>query len=125
MPALNKVQLIGYLGKDPETRFTAKGSKVAGFSLAVDRRWKSAEGESKEATDWFNIEAWGRLGEICQQYLHKGSLVYLEGRLRTDRYEQEGQTRYITKVVASQMQMLDRRPEEDEPVIETEEDFPF
>jgi len=125
MPALNKVQLIGYLGKDPETRITAKGSKVASFSLAVDRRWKSAEGETKEATDWFNIEAWGRLGEICQQYLHKGSLVYLEGRLRTDRYEQEGQTRYITKVVANQMQMLDRRPEEDEPVIEAEEDFPF
>ena len=125
MPALNKVQLIGYLGKDPETRITAKGSKVASFSLAVDRRWKSAEGETKEATDWFNIEAWGRLGEICQQYLHKGSLVYLEGRLRTDRYEQEGQTRYITRVVANQMQMLDRRPEEDEPVIEAEEDFPF
>ena len=125
MPALNKVQLIGYLGKDPETRITAKGSKVASFSLAVDRRWKSAEGETKEATDWFNIEAWGRLGEICQQYLHKSSLVYLEGRLRTDRYEQEGQTRYITKVVANQMQMLDRRPEEDEPVIEAEEDFPF
>ena len=126
MPGLNKVQLIGYLGKDPETRFTPKGSKVTGFSLAVDRRWKSSEGETKETTDWFNIEAWGRLGEICQQYLHKGSLVYLEGRLQTDRYEQEGQTRYFTKVVTNQMQMLDRRPEEEEPLTtETDEDFPF
>ena len=126
MPALNKVQLIGYLGKDPETRFTPKGSKVTSFSLAVDRRWKSSDGETKETTDWFNIEAWGRLGEICQQFLHKGSLVYLEGRLQTDRYEQEGQTRYFTKVVANQMQMLDRRPEEEEPLTtETDEEFPF
>lgn len=126
MPALNKVQLIGYLGKDPETRFTPKGSKVTSFSLAVDRRWKSSEGETKETTDWFNIETWGRLGEICQQYLHKGSLVYLEGRLRTDRYEQEGQMHYFTKVVANQMQMLDRRPEEEEPLpTETDEEFPL
>jgi len=126
MPALNKVQLIGYLGKDPETRFTPKGSKVTSFSLAVDRRWKSSEGETKETTDWFNIETWGRLGEICQQYLHKGSLVYLEGRLRTDRYEQEGQMHYFTKVVANQMQMLDRRPEEEEALpVETDDEFPF
>jgi single-strand DNA-binding protein len=125
MPALNKVQLIGYLGKDPETRFTPKGSKVTSFSLAVDRRWKSSEGETKETTDWFNIEAWGRLGETCQQYLHKGSLVYLEGRLQTDRYETEGQTRYFTKVVANHMQMLDRRPEEEPLPTETDEEFPF
>lgn len=126
MPALNKVQLIGRLGKDPETRYTPKGSKVTSFSLAVDRRWKNAEGELKEATDWFNVEAWGRLGEICQQYLTKGRLVYIEGRLQTDRYEQEGQTRYFTKVVATQMQMLERRPEEEEPIpVEPEEEFPF
>jgi single-strand DNA-binding protein len=115
MPALNRVQLIGRLGRDPETRFTPNGKKVTTFSLAVDRRWRSAEGESKEATDWFNIEAWGRLGEICQQYLGKGRLIYLEGRLQTDRYEQQGETRYFTKVVAQGMQMLERRPEEDEP----------
>jgi single-strand DNA-binding protein len=109
MAGLNRVQLIGNLGKDPETRFTPKGNKVCNFSVAVSRRWKNSEGESKEVTDWFTVEAWGRLGEICQEYLHKGSRVYLEGRLKTDRYEQEGETRYITKVVANQMIMLDRR----------------
>jgi single-strand DNA-binding protein len=108
MPALNKVQLIGYLGKDPQTRFTPKGNKVCTFTLAVTRRWKS-EGELKESTDWFNIQAWGKLGETCQEYLHKGSLVYLEGRLQTDRYEHEGEARYITKVITSVMQMLDRK----------------
>ena len=124
MPSLNRVQLIGNLGKDPESRFTPKGSKVCSFSLAANRRWKSGTGEVKETTDWFHVEAWGRLGEICQSYLHKGSLVYVEGRLRTDRYEHEGETRYFTKVIALQMQMLDRRVEE-EPPIEEEEDIPI
>jgi single-strand DNA-binding protein len=114
MPALNRVQLIGYLGRDPDTRTTPTGRKACTFSLAVDRRWKSKEGETREATDWFNVEAWGRLGEICQNYLNKGRLVYVEGRLQTDRYEQEGETRYFTKVIARHMQMLDRRPEEEE-----------
>lgn len=120
MPALNRVQLIGRLGKDPETRFTPNGSKVCHFSLAVDRRWKSSQGELREATDWFNIEAWGRLGEICQEYLSKGRLTFIEGRLRTDRYEQEGEPRYYTKVVAHQMLMLDRKPEEEEVVVPEE-----
>jgi len=114
MPALNRVQLIGRLGRDPDTRFIPTGRKVCTFSLAVDRRWKSKEGETRESTDWFNVEAWGRLGEICQEYLNKGSLVYVEGRLQTDRYEQEGETRYFTKVIARHIQMLDRRPEEEE-----------
>ncbi|MGE5377585.1 MAG: single-stranded DNA-binding protein [Bacteroidota bacterium] len=113
MPALNRVQLIGYLGKDPESRFTPTGKKVSHFSIAITNRWKSGEGESKEYTDWVNVEAWGRLGEICQEYLKKGSLVYLEGRLRTDRFESEGNTRYFTKVVALAMQMLDRKPSEE------------
>lgn len=121
MPALNRVQLIGYLGKDPESRFTPTGKKVTHFSVAISNRWKSSEGESKEYTDWVNVEAWGRLGEICQEYLKKGSLVYLEGRLRTDRIESEGNTRYFTKVVALAMQMLDRKPS-DEPVMTVEED---
>ena len=119
MPALNKIQLIGNLGKDPEIRFTPKGSKVCTFSVAVDRRWKSGD-DVKEATDWFNIEVWGKLGEFCQAYLGKGRLIYLEGRLQTDRYEHEGETRYFTKVVARQVQFLDRKPEE-EPVVEEEE----
>lgn len=121
MPALNRVQLIGYLGRDPETRFTPTGKKVTTFSLGITSRWKSQEGELKEYTEWVNIEAWGRLGEICQQYLHKGSLVYVEGRLRTERYEEKGETKYYTKVVALGMQMLDRKPEE-EPITVIEEE---
>lgn len=120
MPGLNKVQLIGNLGKDPETRFTSSGKKVCAFSVAVGHRWKTGAGESKESTDWFNVEAWGKLGEICQQYLGKGRLVYIEGRMQTDRYEHEGETRYFTKVIANRMQMLDHKPEE-EPDIEVEE----
>lgn len=113
MPALNKVQLIGHLGRDPESRTTPTGKKLALFSLAVTRRWKSG-GQGKEATDWFNVEAWGRLGEISHQYLKKGSLVYIEGRLQTDRYEDKGgETKYFTKVVASMLQMLDRKPSEE------------
>jgi single-strand DNA-binding protein len=121
MPALNRVQLIGRLGKDPETRVTPNGKKVANFSLAVGERWKTAGGEAKENTEWFNIEAWGRLGEICQEYLHKGSLAYIEGRLRTNRVEDKGETKYYTKVVALSMQMLDRKPAE-EPVVAVEEE---
>jgi single-strand DNA-binding protein len=120
MPFLNRVQLIGRLGKDPEVRTTAKGRKVSTFSLAVSRHWKNPAGEDKETTDWFNVEAWGHLGEICKQYLHKGRLIFLEGQLRTDRYEHEGETRNFTKVVATQMQMLDRKAEE-LPSIEGEE----
>jgi single-strand DNA-binding protein len=117
MPALNKVQLIGYLGRDPETRTIPGGQKVTKFSLAVTRRWKSGS-EAKEATDWFNVEAWGRLGEISGEYLKKGSLVYVEGRLRTDKYEDKGgETKYFTKVVALTLQFLDRKPAE-EPVDE-------
>jgi single-strand DNA-binding protein len=113
MPALNRVQLIGNLGKDPEVRYTPTGTKVCTFSMAVNRRWKGRDGSAKEATDWFNIEVWGKLGEVCQQYLHKGSLAFIEGRMQTDRYEQEGETRYFTKVIARSMQMLDRKPEEE------------
>jgi single-strand DNA-binding protein len=121
MPALNRIQLIGRLGKDPESRSTPTGKKVAHFSLAVSQRWKSAEGENKDSTEWVNVEAWGRLGEVCQQYLHKGSLVFLEGRLKTDKYDDKGgETKYYTKVVALSMQMLDRKPEE-EPVATVEE----
>ncbi len=112
MPSLNRIQLIGHLGKDPEVRVTPKGSSVCTFSIAVSHRWKSSSGEDKETTDWFNVEAWGHLGEVCKQYLHKGRLVFLEGQLRTDRYEHDGETKYYTKVVASQMQMLDRKAEE-------------
>ncbi|MEW5830505.1 MAG: single-stranded DNA-binding protein [Chloroflexota bacterium] len=120
MPALNRVQLIGYLGKDPESHYTPTGKKVAHFSMGVTQRWK-AGGELKEYTEWVNVEAWGRLGEVCQEYLKKGSLVYLEGRLKTDRVEDKGETRYYTKVVALALQFLDRKTvEEPMPTIEEE-----
>ena len=120
MPSVNRVQLIGRLGKDPESRTIPTGKKVTHFSLAVSQHWKSAEGENKESTEWVNVESWGRLGEICQQYLHKGSLIFLEGRLKTDKFEEKGETKYFTKVVALFMQMLDRKPE-DEPLAMVDE----
>ncbi len=121
MPTLNRVQLIGRLGKDPESKFTPTGKKVAHFSLAVSNRWKDKNGETKESTEWVNIEAWGRLGEVCQEYLKKGSLIFLEGRLKTDKYEEKGETRYFTKVVAQSLEFLDKRPAE-EPMLTVEED---
>ena len=116
MPALNRVQLIGRLGKDPESKFTPTGKKVTHFSVAISNRWKSKDGEAKEYTEWVYIEAWGRLGEICGEYLKKGSLVFVEGRLKTDKVEDK----FYTKVVALAMQMLDRKPSE-EPVLTVEE----
>lgn len=120
MPALNRVQLIGRLGKDPESKYTPSGKKVAHFSLAVSQRWKTG-GENKEYTEWVNIEAWGRLGEVCQDYLKKGSLVYLEGRLKTEKYEDKGETKYYTKVVALTLQFLDKK-DKDEPMLTVDEE---
>ena len=120
MPALNRVQLIGRLGKDPESKFTPTGKKVTHFSLAVSQRWKTG-GETKEYTEWVNVEAWGRLGEVSQEYLKKGSLVYIEGRLKTDKYEDKGETKYYTKVVALGLQFLDKK-EKEEPVLTVEEE---
>lgn len=121
MPTLNRVQLIGYLGKDPESKFTPTGKKVCHFSLAVSNRWKDKNGETKETTEWANIEAWGRLGEVCQEFLKKGSLIFVEGRLKTDKYEEKGETRYFTKIVAQSLQFLDKRPA-DEPMMAVDED---
>jgi len=120
MPALNRVQLIGNLGKDPESKFTPTGKKVAHFSLAVSQRWKTGA-ETKEYTEWVNIEAWGRLGEVCQEYLKKGSLVYIEGRLKTEKYEDKGETKFFTKVVALSLQFLDKK-KSDEPILTVEEE---
>jgi single-strand DNA-binding protein len=114
MVGLNRVQLIGRLGRDPELKDTPNGKKVCNFSIAVNRRKKDKDGETQQVADWFNIEAWERLAEICGDYLRKGSLVYLEGRLQIDAYEDNGQTRYFTKVVTSQMQMLDRKPDQED-----------
>ena len=122
MPALNRVELIGNLGRDPEARFTANGKKYAVFSAAVNRTWKSADGEKHEAADWFLVNAWGKLGEICLQYLKKGRLVFIEGRLRSERWEdkENGETHSRTLVVATTMQMLDRKPDETEVITEEE-----
>jgi len=123
MPALNRVQLIGHLGRDPEARFTPTGKKYATFSVAVNRPYKTAEGEKQQATDWFLVNAWNKLGETCLQYLKKGRLVFVEGRLRSDRWEdkESGEMRSLTVVVASNMQMLDRKPDEADVSVEEEE----
>lgn len=121
MPALNRVQLIGYLGRDPETRLTPTGKKVTTFSLAITQRWKSG-GEAKEQTEWVNIEVWGKLSDITQEYIHKGSLIYLEGRLKTERYEENGETKYFTKVIVTSLQMLDRKGSDDEPLLSVSDD---
>jgi len=107
MPSLNRVQIIGRLGKDPLEKTTKKGTKFAVFTVAVDRQWKDSGGTTHKEIDWFNVEAWGRLGEICLEYLKKGRLIFLEGRLRTNRYEKDGEIKFFTKVIARQMQMLD------------------
>ncbi len=115
MPSLNRVQLIGNLGRDPEARFTANGKKYATFTLAVNRSWKSATGEKQEHTDWFMINVWGKLADFALQYLKKGRLVFIEGRLQTDRWEDaKGETHYRTTAIARSIQLLDRRPEEPE-----------
>jgi single-strand DNA-binding protein len=116
LPTLNRVQIIGRLGQDPDARYTPTGKQVVKFSVAISNRWKK-DGDVKEYTEWVNIEAWGRLAEICNEYLRKGSLVFIEGRLKTDKYvDDTNTTRYFTKVVVQQMQMLDKR--EDTNVIE-------
>lgn len=114
MPSLNRVQLIGYLGRDAEARFTATGKKYAAFTLAVNRTWKAASGEKQEHTDWFMVNAWGKLGDFATEYIKKGRLVLVEGRLQTDRWEEKGETHYRTTVIARSIQLLDRRPEEPE-----------
>jgi single-strand DNA-binding protein len=107
---LNKVMIIGNLGKDPEMKFTPSGKPVTTFSVAVGRMYKTPEGESREETEWFRVVAWNQLAEICNQYLHKGSKVYVEGRLQTRTWkDNSGQDRYMTEVIANDMQMLDTR----------------
>jgi single-strand DNA-binding protein len=110
-PLLNKIMLIGNLGKDPEPQLTAEGTPLARFSLAVNRSYTSASGEKIEETEWFNIVAWRQLAEICERYLHKGSKVYIEGRLSQRKYtDREGIGRTSIEVVATEMEMLSPRP---------------
>lgn len=110
MAALNKVMLIGNLGRDPEVRMTPSGSKVASFSIAVTERFKDRNGQQQEKTEWVNIVLWRRQAEIAEQYLRKGSQIFIEGKLQTQSWDDpNGQKRYKTEVVGSNFQMLGGR----------------
>jgi single-strand DNA-binding protein len=111
MASVNKVIVVGNLGKDPETRFMPDGKAVCNFSVATTDTWKDkATGEKKEATEWHRVSSFGRLAEICGEYLKKGSQVYVEGKLRTRKWQdKEGQDRYTTEIIADAMQMLGSR----------------
>ncbi|HEY43723.1 MAG TPA: single-stranded DNA-binding protein [Anaerolineae bacterium] len=126
---LNKVMIIGHLGRDPEMRYTPSGRPVTTFSVATSRSWHSADGERHEETEWFNVVAWGSLAEICNQYLRKGQQVYIEGRLQTRRWEDtDGNKHFTTELVAKEMIMLGERREVSGTYVskpEEEEEFPF
>jgi len=105
--SLNKVLLMGNLGKDPELRYTASGKAVATFSVATSQRWKDQEGKDQERTEWHRIVAWGRLGEICGEYLNKGKQVFIEGRIQSRDWEdQDGVKRTTVEIVANDLIML-------------------
>ena len=133
---LNKVMIIGHLGRDPEMRYTPSGRPVTNFSVATSRSWNTSDGERREDTEWFNVVAWGSLAEICNEYLSKGQQVYVEGRLQTRKWEDdEGNKRKTIEVVAKEMIMLgDRKkkaedggPDEALPddFFEEDDEFPF
>lgn len=135
---LNKVQIIGHLGRDPEMRYTPSGKPVTTFTVAVSRSWNTVDGERHNETEWFNVVAWGNLAEICKQYLNKGQQVYIEGRLQTRRWDdKEGVKHTSVEVVANEMMMLgDRRDHnsaaqssesvsEDNDLAANEDEFPF
>jgi single-strand DNA-binding protein len=110
MSSLNKAMIIGRLGQDPEVRYTQSNTAVATLNVATTERYKDRNGELQENTEWHRIVAWGRLAEICQQYLKKGSLAYFEGPIQTREWEdKDGQKRYTTEIKALNMQMLDTR----------------
>jgi single-strand DNA-binding protein len=110
MASMNKVQIIGHLGADPEVRYTAAGDPITGIRVAATEKWRDKQtGETKESTEWFRVTFFGRLAEIASEYLKKGSLVYIEGKLKTEEYEKDGIKRYATKVIAGELKMLGGR----------------
>jgi len=111
MASLNKVMLIGNLGKDPEVRYTASGQAVASFNLATSEKFKNKSGDWEERTEWHRVTLWARLAEIAGEYLSKGKTVYIEGRLQTREYEKDGIKRYTTEIVGEKMQMLSPKGE--------------
>lgn len=141
MASLNKVMLIGNLGKDPEVRYTTSGTAVASFSIATSERFKAKSGEWEERTEWHNVVLWGKLAEIAGEYLAKGKTVYIEGRLQTRKWQdRDGRDRYTTEIVGEKMQMLSAKgdggtrqaggpagaaPGFEEPVFNPDDDIPF
>lgn len=129
---LNKVMIIGNLGRDPEMRYTPGGRAVTTYTVACSRAWNNSEGERHEETEWFNVVSWGKLAETCKQYLIKGSLVYVEGRLQTRSWEDnDGKKHSRTELVANEMIILDRSKtahageQQSTESAETEDEFPF
>ncbi len=128
---LNKVMIIGNLGRDPEIRYTSGGKPVTTFSVATSRSWVTSAGDRREATEWFSVVAWGNLAEICNQYLRKASRVYVDGHLQTRNWEDDdGNKHYRTELVANEMLILDPRPgktsrRSDEQYFDDEPDLPF
>jgi len=113
MAGVNKVIIVGNVGRDPEVRYTQSGKAVASFSVATSERFQDKEGQPQERTEWHRVVAWGRLAEICGEYLRKGKQIYVEGRLQTRDWEdKDGHKRYTTEVIANVMQMLGRRGED-------------
>jgi single-strand DNA-binding protein len=112
MASVNKAIIVGNLGKDPEMRYTPNGDPIASFSVATTEKWKGKDGQQQEKTEWHNITIFGKLAEVCGEYLKKGSSVYLEGRIQTDKYtDKQGVEKYSTKIIADRMQMLGGKPE--------------
>jgi len=104
---MNKAQIIGNLGSDPEVRYTPKGTPVATFSVATTERWKGQDGQQQEHTEWHRIVVWRKLAEICGEYLKKGSKVYIEGKMQTRKWQdQQGNDRYTTEIIGTSMEML-------------------
>jgi single-strand DNA-binding protein len=128
MAGLNKVMIIGNVGKDPEMRYTANGSAVTTFSIACNRNYSGTDGERKEETEWFSVVTWNKLAETCSQFLQKGRRAYVEGRLHTRSWDgPDGQRRYRTEVIANTVLFLDRAqaaPLGDEPGEGPAEDVP-
>lgn len=123
---LNKVMIIGYLGRDPEMRFTPTGKSVSSFSVACNRSWKSKDGERHTETDWFNVVAWGDLAEISKQYLSKGSMVYVEGRLQIREWvDSNSNPQKSVEIVARDIMLMDSKNKNNQNDAEDFEDFPF
>ena len=109
--SLNRVFLIGRLGRDPELRYSPSGQPVASFSLATDESYKNKDGEKVEVTEWHNVTVWGKPAEFAGNFLSKGRLVYVEGKLKTEKYTKDGVEKYATKVIAHTVQGLDSNPD--------------